>query len=228
MATSEDDHADSKSGLFRPLVLLVISLGGLTVFTAVNADRLCVNLAGLCGRQSSALRIPLPSLAPEPAKPAIDVPVLTDDPVSADPAIDDQASAEAPNAVPTGTFAAQFANIADPTAEARPSPARIARQIPARLQDVTFDLGAGANAASTIEVRKTVRVNGADVGALTVRIDESARLYANGSQLSALLPPDSVKPAAAADQFLSFDQLRSAGVNIRYDPTQDKLMISDK
>lgn len=216
---------------FWPHAVLGVAVTGLALMVATGGVRLCEQgLPGLCGGTYS-VRIPLPSTSETAVTEAASAPE-TDE-------TDDQPETTPDEAAPQPPFAAQFANLIDPQAAAEPasatqpaiapsSPPSPGRQRPTRLQDVTFDLGAGPEAASSIEVRKTVRLNGADVGMLDVRIDESARIYANGSQLAALLPPESVRPAATADQFLSFDQLRNAGVDIRYDPTQDRLVVAGK
>lgn len=219
---------ESPARRFWPLALLGVALFGLALTAAVGGARLCERIApGLCGAGSYAVRIPLPSAR----EIVMASPLETDE--TAEQTADAPESVE-PEADVQQTFSVQFADLIDPQATvepgrgAQPQPsitAPAARQKPARLQDVTFDLGAGPDAASTIEVRKTVRINGADVGTINVRIDESARLYARGNELAALLPPDTVRPAAAADQFLSFEQLRNAGVDIRYDPTQDRLVV---
>lgn len=234
MATTEqgpqEGPQESPARRFWPPALLGLSLTGLVLAAALGGASLCKQIApGVCGAGSYAVRIPLPSARSELIASPVEA-VAAEQP-------DETTEPEESDAAVQQSFTVQFANLIDP--QATPEPGRgiqppvsttapATQQKPARLQDLNFDLGAGPEAASTIEVRKTVRLNGADVGTLNVRIDESARLYANGSQLAALLPPESVRPAASADQFLSFDQLRNAGVDIRYDPTQDRLTIAGK
>ena len=87
----------------------------------------------------------------------------------------------------------------------------------------------GANSAKTINVRKPVAVAGTASGNLSIRIDGAAKIYAKRSEVASLLEGKSDKServrTASGEDFVSFEQLRDMGVDIRYDPSADRIVI---
>lgn len=95
---------------------------------------------------------------------------------------------------------------------------------------IDFDLQGGAESPRAVSVDKPVAIGNATNGKLAIRIDGAAQIFANRGQLASLL--DSSAPGkaqairgASTDEFMSFTQLRDLGVNIRYDPSADRIVI---
>lgn len=97
------------------------------------------------------------------------------------------------------------------------------------MMAVDFDLQGGAKSTKAISVRKPVAIAGADSGRLSIRIDGAAKIYANKAEVADMLEGKSDKServrSASGDDYVSFDQLRDMGVNIRYDPSADRIVI---
>lgn len=114
-------------------------------------------------------------------------------------------------------------------------PAPKARSIPQPPTDkngmlaIDFDLQGGAQSSRSIAVQKPVTVAGLASGNLSVRIDGAAKIYANRAEIASLLDGKSNKServrAASAEDFLSFQQIRDLGIDIRYDPSSDRIII---
>ena len=62
-----------------------------------------------------------------------------------------------------------------------------------------------------------------------IRIDGAAKIYAKRSEVASLLEGKSDKServrTASGEDYLSFEQLRDMGVDIRYDPSADRIVI---
>jgi len=97
------------------------------------------------------------------------------------------------------------------------------------MLDIDFSLNGGANSAKTINVRKPVAVAGSASGNLSIRIDGAAKIYAKRTEVASLLEGKSDKServkTASSEEFVSFEQLRDIGVDIRYDPSSDRIVI---
>lgn len=127
-----------------------------------------------------------------------------------------------------GAFERAFGEAPQRTARAAqfappPAPGR------SGMLDIDFNLKGGAQSPRTITVRKPVAIAGAASGNLSLRIDGAARIYANKAEVATLLEGRSDKSerirTASGEEFVSFDQLRDLGVNIRYDPSADRIVI---
>ena len=95
---------------------------------------------------------------------------------------------------------------------------------------IDFDLQGGAQSSRAISVDKPVAVGSAISGKLAIRIDGAAQIFANRGQVASLIEvgePDKAEKirAASAEEYVSFTQLRDLGVNIRYDPSADRIVI---
>lgn len=115
--------------------------------------------------------------------------------------------------------------------EQRPPPlTRVNGLIP-----LTFDLaspGSGGESvgADAIVVRKSLRIRGRDVGSLMVHIDSDTRLLIDGEQLKRVLAaagePRNLRLSQRTDNLLTFTELRNDGVDLRYDPGSDSLVMT--
>lgn len=101
------------------------------------------------------------------------------------------------------------------------------------LLEVSFDLSQpDVLDRSSLDVRKFVRVNGADAGQATVRVGAGSALYIASEDLRTLLSAASrvdlaERLASGAEQpFLGFDEVRDRGLNLRYDAASDSILIS--
>ena len=115
--------------------------------------------------------------------------------------------------------------------EQRPAPlTRVNGLIP-----LTFDLaspGSGGESvgADAIVVRKSLRIRGRDVGSIIVHIDSDTRLLIDGEQLKRVLAaagePRNLRRSQRTDNLLTFTELRNDGVDLRYDPGSDSLVMT--
>lgn len=94
------------------------------------------------------------------------------------------------------------------------------------LLSVDFDLGRRVGSSDAIEIRKRVSVAGTPVGNLRLRIDANSQLYADIGQIQALLPDTGQPLPVASDGFVSFQDLRKAGIAIRYDVGKDQIVLA--
>jgi hypothetical protein len=85
----------------------------------------------------------------------------------------------------------------------------------------------------SLTVQKQLYVNGVSSGAATIRIDEGAQiLIATKSVALALgdkteaLPRRISGALAKGTGFIPFYELRSAGINVTYDPVNDRVSLS--
>lgn len=99
-----------------------------------------------------------------------------------------------------------------------------------RMIEVDFDLEGGAESSNAISVDKPVAIGGNNSGRLAIRIDGAAQIFADRGQVAELLAKDDAATAekvrtAGGEDYLSFRQLRDLGVDIRYDPAADRIVI---
>lgn len=100
---------------------------------------------------------------------------------------------------------------------------------------VEFDLSGAhgqaqaAKGGSTIDIRKTVRLNGADAGAALVRVTPSSSLLVSRQEFRQLLAKAGFGELAdevGTGGLMSFDELRRIGIAVRYDPDSDRILVS--
>lgn len=102
-----------------------------------------------------------------------------------------------------------------------------------RLRGLNFSIADGPDAARATSARKGFRINGAEVGTMkiqvtdmgSIRVDADDLIGAMGKSVSADAA-QSLKSAAGQSSQISFEQLRSAGFDVRYDPIKDKVVIN--
>ena len=99
--------------------------------------------------------------------------------------------------------------------------------------DLSFDLQGGAQSPNTISVSKPVAIGGTDSGRLAIRIDGAAQIFADRWQVAAMIDDTDSATAnrirtASGDDYLSFRRLRDLGVDIRYDPAGDRIIIPNQ
>jgi hypothetical protein len=82
-------------------------------------------------------------------------------------------------------------------------------------------------------VAKNVLVNGTDLGQATIRVTPGATLLIARDEIVALLEStghaDMAKILTAGSpggRFISFEELRQRGINVRYDAAADRLALS--
>lgn len=105
------------------------------------------------------------------------------------------------------------------------------------LAQIDFDLGAATASEGSrtspsrnrVEVTKPLYFEGAELGSLTITIDQNARLFAQRSDLQTLLQSDEAAARRigriGADGLVSFQRLREFGVSLRYDPISDRIVL---
>ena len=100
------------------------------------------------------------------------------------------------------------------------------------LLAVRFDLAdPGAfDGGSAIEIRKAIRLNGADAGQARIHVGASSRLSIAREELARLLARSGQQELSeslgAGERFVSFDEMRRQGIEIRYDPITDRILVS--
>lgn len=88
-----------------------------------------------------------------------------------------------------------------------------------------FDLGNAQRADEPIEISKAIFLNGQELGIASFSVDQGSRLRVSARDLARLLPAelhDRIKPGKPQ---IGFDELRDAGLDIRYDPLADTIQI---
>jgi hypothetical protein len=136
-----------------------------------------------------------------------------------------QAVAESAQAVPPG------GDPASPAAAPALAAAQGARQRGAPFIPVEFDIltpGAGNESVSreAITVRKTVRMGGKEVGTLPVKVDGDSRLLVDVGDVRDLLIRSGESANISGNGLISFGELRRAGVDLRYDPGTDAVVLA--
>jgi hypothetical protein len=94
------------------------------------------------------------------------------------------------------------------------------------IMPVNFDIAGPADFDATLQVEKTVTFNDRPLGQLTVRIDEGARVYVSTAEMSEMFP-EGLRPPGSWQEFVSLRQVRDAGIDLRYDPMADLLVLRD-
>lgn len=92
-----------------------------------------------------------------------------------------------------------------------------------QLLRIDFDLG--ARGGGNMQVSKAVMLNGRSAGTVNVAIDRSSQLHLSSHDLAELLPDVHPVQELLSGEYVTFDLLRSHGLEIRYDPVSDALVI---
>lgn len=220
-----DTDGDKRLGIFT-VSLIGLGLGVLGIDMAVTSRALYSDENGY------PVRLIIPEILVEEAKRPPPM-LLGENAELVSAALAQRAEArEAANpsgSVGPSSFDMAFANGAFGTVPTRA--AATAPQIGrAGMMEVDFDLEGGADSSSAISVNKPVAVGGASGGKLAIRIDGAAQIFADRGQVAALIDGTDAKTAekvrtASGEDYLSFQKLRDLGVNIRYDPAADQIVI---
>lgn len=84
--------------------------------------------------------------------------------------------------------------------------------------------------ADAVVVRKSLRIGAREIGSLPVHIDGDSRLLVDATELVRMLEragrPRTVRKPRRADNLLTFTELRNDGVDLRYDPNSDSLVMT--
>jgi hypothetical protein len=99
---------------------------------------------------------------------------------------------------------------------------------------IAFDLADGDDrGGGAIEIRKAVRLNGADAGLATIRVSEASTLQIAPAELGGLLARAGRADAAALlggsaaeGAFVDFEDIRSQGIDVRYDAPSDRVLVA--
>lgn len=92
---------------------------------------------------------------------------------------------------------------------------------------IDFDLEGGPNSASTLATSRDVQHDGEIVGQVNIRIDNNSAIYVAREDLLRTVPSVPIEVQQLQDEFILLSALRSSGVNLRYDPVSDKLVLVD-
>ncbi len=145
---------------------------------------------------------------------------------------DEQAPADAATSAEPGVTA-DFADRTQASDLSQQSPQVAAAEDPNGLLDVNFDLNApGRLGGAALDIRKDVRFNGTDAGKATIRVGNGSALFIARDDLRTLLVAAERTDLAenlsdsADGSFVGFDEVRQNGLNLRYDPLSDRILIS--
>lgn len=87
-----------------------------------------------------------------------------------------------------------------------------------------IEMGDGA-----IQIRKQLMLDNTQLGTITISIDDSERLFADREGLAGLLSQTDIDTAPlerlAPSDFVSFQRLRQYGLNLKYDPITDRIIL---
>ncbi len=213
-------HAMGKAGLRQTALMLAAAICG------VGTSAAYFGVAGSHAKASASLsefiRITLPTAVGLPAQPApataeIASSLLVQEPAKSGPQF---AAAGIPLAALTremsaqGTAPAGAAAISESLREVRPLTS---------LPVIRYNLAGGAMSTNAIQTEKKIAVEGASAARIKVRIDENSTIYLDAEALSGLLP--SAKIPQSTTGYVSFEQLRSEGVAVRYDAALDTIQL---
>lgn len=92
-----------------------------------------------------------------------------------------------------------------------------------------FDLA--NEGGSPVELRKPVRLNGADAGSATIRVGADSALAISAGELSMLLARAgrgdlSRQINGLGEGYVGFEELRRLGIDLRYDAAADRIAIA--
>ena len=104
--------------------------------------------------------------------------------------------------------------------EAAPPP-----PVVAGVMSLDFDLGAGPSGPGAIQVEKAVRYAGRNLGKIGIRIDASSSIYVSKADVLRVLPEAHRPDRALEGDFVALSILRTSGVNLRYDPSGDVMVL---
>lgn len=93
------------------------------------------------------------------------------------------------------------------------------------LMPIQFDLARPSEGA-TIQLSKNVQFGDQSLGQIDVRIDDNSSIFLSTADLIRILPPARRPAVPSSGEFVSMAALRRAGLDLRYDPNVDRLMLA--
>jgi hypothetical protein len=173
----------------------------------------------------SRVRLPEPAMVPAHIDAQADaiVQAIAESAQEAPPAI---GPATGPVALP-----ATAANAPAPLAGLRPAPPP--GKHPAPFIPLEFDIatpGAGGESVGgdAIVVRKPVRMGAQELGTLPVHVDGDSRLLVDAGDVLDLLARAGASATFKGSGLISFGELRNSGVDLRYDPNSDSVLLATR
>lgn len=118
---------------------------------------------------------------------------------------------------------ADISGAAQASARALPQ-SRISSNDQALLR-TDFDLADITGETQAIEVTKPIHLDGRAIGVASLSIDRNSRLLVSSKDLGRLLPSELFARIDSEASHVGFDELRDAGLDIRYDPLADTIRI---
>lgn len=122
--------------------------------------------------------------------------------------------------------ATETSGVRSPTA-ARPAPGGV---IPVRFDLTSPGMGDEVVGGDEIVVRKTVRLGSRDLGSLPIHVDSRSRLLVKPNDLRAMLEQagqgELASQTSESNELRTFSQLRREGVDLRYDPASDSVVVT--
>jgi hypothetical protein len=109
----------------------------------------------------------------------------------------------------------------------------VTRATPAKFLKLAFSIANVQNSGNAIDVQKMIQTRGLDKGKVKLRIASDATILVSSNDLISVMGDElsaeaiaALNAARPADGFTDFNSLRAAGLDIRYDPVRDRLLIA--
>lgn len=95
------------------------------------------------------------------------------------------------------------------------------------IMAIEFDLEGGPNSSSTVATSKDVQHQGEVIGQIGIRVDNNSAIYVAREDVLRIVPSVPAEVQRLEEDFILISTLRNAGVNLRYDPIGDRLVLAD-
>ncbi len=129
---------------------------------------------------------------------------------------------------PEGLAALSGATGADQSGSSNTAPTRITGNSGLQgIMAIEFDLEGGPHSTSTVATSKEVLHDGQVIGQIGIRVDNNSAIYVAREDVLRIVPSPPVEVQRLEEDFILISSLRAAGVNLRYDPTGDRLVLAD-
>lgn len=116
---------------------------------------------------------------------------------------------------------------AQPGTATRPAPGNV---IPVKFDLQSPGLGDEVVGGDEIVIRKAVRLGNREIGKLPIHVDSQSRLLVRPADLRSVLESAGqearLRPASGANQLRTFADLRKEGIDLRYDPNSDSVVLT--
>lgn len=98
---------------------------------------------------------------------------------------------------------------------------------PALTLPVDFDLAGGPDADNTLQLQMQVQHANRSLGRVEIRIDNTSAIFVSRREIGRIIPVRTRAFDALEGEFVLLTRLRDAGVDLRYDPVSDRLVLAD-